>query len=141
MIFNSFFSRITADFGAAGGIIGANQCSMTIEMSIFEACRAYDGIALLNGLNSSIKVIGSTFRELSYSVSYSSGVIFYLNEMCTAVIYNSTFFNNNATVLSSETSSQGGIIITYGNLNITSCYFMNNIIIMVEQYKYKEIAP
>ena len=43
--------------------------------------------------------------------------------MCTAAIYNSTFFNNNATILSSETS---GIIITYGNLNITSCYFMNN---------------
>ena len=128
MIFNSFFSRITADFGAAGGIIGANQCNMTIEMSTFEACRAHDGIALLNGLNSSIKVIGSTFKnmELSYSVSYPSGGIFYLNEMCTAVIYNSTFFNNNATVLSSETSSQGSIIITYGNLNITSCYFMNN---------------
>ena len=130
MIFNSFFSKITVDFGAAGGIIEANQCNVTIEMSTFEACRAYDGIALLNGLNSSIKVIGSTFRnmELSYSVSYSSGGIFYINKTCTAVIYNSTFFNNkiNATVLSSETSSLSGIIIAYGNLNISSCYFMNN---------------
>ena len=39
-IFNYFFSRITSDFGAVGGIVGANQCNVTIETIIFEACRA-----------------------------------------------------------------------------------------------------
>ena len=48
---------------AVGGIVGANQCNVTIETSIFEACRAYDGIALLSGQDSNIKVIGSTFRN------------------------------------------------------------------------------
>ena len=64
MIFNSFFCRITSDFGAVGGIIGANQCNMTMETIIFEACRAYDGIALLSGQDN--------FKELVISEYYLS---------------------------------------------------------------------
>ena len=100
---------------------------MTIKQCMFEDNRAYNGKAFFSGQNSNIVVIGSTFTnmELIYGADYPKGGIFHLNEKSSAVIYNSTFFNN-AIRLPSGKSFLGGIIVTFGNLNITSCYFINN---------------
>ena len=124
---NSFFSRIITNFGAVGGIIGANQSNVTIKQCMFEDNRVYNGKAFFSGQNSNIVVIGSTFTnmELIYGADYPKGGIFHLNEKSSAIICNSTFFNN-AIRLPSGKSFLGGIIVTFGNLNITSCYFINN---------------
>ena len=127
-IISSMFSRITTNYGAVDGIIRAHQSNVTIDKSIFKANMIHDDIALFNGKSSIIIVTGSTFRnmKLMYGLKSLLSGLFHLNEKCTAVFYNSTFLNNNATYLLSKTSSQGSIITNYGSLNITSCYFISN---------------
>ena len=136
-ITRTFFSKINSDVWADGGIIGANESNVIITESMFQNSSGYVGVALSSIHYSNITIIRSTFRYnrvSRFGIGFSSGGIFHFHEGSFTVICNSTIINNKVRSLSRKQGFEGGVIITHGNLNVTSSNFANNFPILDNFY-------
>ena len=119
-IFRAIFSQITVF--AEDAIIAARESNVTITESLFDAnSLSHDeSVIVYNAFASEITVNSSTFKDNKAS-GEDSRIIFNEYSSHGVIIYNSTFYKNNAS------GRYAGILVSETSLTVYSSHMYNNI--------------